>query len=396
MVTNRAGNRDVGTLRWAVSQAHMNDIVRFAPALAGDTIVLDTTLTLPSFMTIEGPRNGGVTISGGKRFLVMRVLWGGVLRNVGIMDGKAHQVGGIHSSGKLTLENSVVWKNSAYFTAGIFGDTITLINTTLTRNEGAAGAGGVSYARHGMLTMINSTISHNAPTRGISPWGTIDFTPKVLLKNSIIARNGNGMSHFNCYDTVGFVYEGTNIADDPSCGFTTGIVVLDPKLNEPANNGGPTLSVSLQPQSAAINAGTNCSVTVDQRYVARDAKCDVGAFEFTGFTTVTLTIDTYVGVANGAATVTGTIRCSRSGDTFGLNVQLQQQQGGKNPMLVNGFGGTGVSCTTTTRPWRATLVPTKGAFEPGNATATAITNDVPNWVTPAKATRLVKLVRDRR
>jgi hypothetical protein len=37
-------------------------------------------------------------------------------------------------------------------------------------------------------------------------------------------------------------------------------------------------------------AGTFCG-EFDQRYVARDAKCDVGAFEFSDWTKVTITID---------------------------------------------------------------------------------------------------------
>jgi hypothetical protein len=120
--------------------------------------------------------------------------------------------------------------------------------------------------------------------------------------NSIIARNGNGMSHFDCYDTAGFTYVGVNIADDPSCGQHAGIVVLDPRLELPANNGGPTLTVGLSPQSGAINAGSSCSVATDQRFVPRDGQCDIGAFEFTDFTAVTITIDptTTVGTTGSA------------------------------------------------------------------------------------------------
>jgi hypothetical protein len=94
-----------------------------------------------------------------------------------------------------------------------------------------------------MLTLINSTIAYNAPARGLAPYGDATDTPKVTLVNSIIARNGNGMSHFDCYDTAGFTYVGVNIADDPSCGQNAGMVVLDPLLELPANNGGPTLTV---------------------------------------------------------------------------------------------------------------------------------------------------------
>ena len=81
---------------------------------------------------------------------------------------------------------------------------------------------------------------------------------------------------------------------------------------------------------------------MDERYVTRDAKCDVGAFEFTDFTVVTITIDpnATVNATTGSAVVTGTVKCSRAGDQFGVVVDLQEQKG---PKLVLGFGGVGVS-----------------------------------------------------
>ena len=79
--------------------------------------------------------------------------------------------------------------------------------------------------------------------------------------------------------------------------------------------------------SPAINAGTGCTVQVDQRYAPRDAQCDLGAFEFVAFTTVSVTIDPNTLVKqNGAwAVLTGTIKCSRS-ETFKLALELHQPQ----------------------------------------------------------------------
>jgi hypothetical protein len=82
----------------------------------------------------------------------------------------------------------------------------------------------------------------------------------------------------------------------------------------------------LGPAFNASAVGTLCS-DVDQRYVARDAKCDVGAFEFNDWTTVTITIDANVKVdaANGRALMTGTVTCSRE-ETFKLALELHQPQ----------------------------------------------------------------------
>ena len=96
------------------------------------------------------------------------------------------------------------------------------------------------------------------------------------------------------------------------------MLIADPLLGPLANNGGPTQTMALDRNSPAINA-TDCSgVAVDQRYVARDTKCDIGAFEFV-FTAVNLTIDPrpQVDLTTGAATLTGTVQCSRS-DTLDL------------------------------------------------------------------------------
>jgi hypothetical protein len=163
-----------------------------------------------------------------------------------------------------------------------------------------------------------------------------------------------------------------------------------------ADNGGPTPTESFSPQSPALNAGVNCSVTVDQRYVARGTSCDIGAFEFTDFTVVTLTIDAnaFTGATNGTATVTGTVQCSRAGDQFGVVVGLEQQQKvGKATTVVRGSGGTGITCTTSVQPWSTVVTPTAGAFVAGAASAVASTNNVPAWVTPSSASKALKLVR---
>ena len=139
-------------------------------------------------------------------------------------------------------------------------------------------------------------------------------------------------------------------------------------------------SASLRPlrfRSAALRV--NCSLPDDQRYVARGTSCDIGAFEFTDFTVVTLTIDanSFAGGANGAATVTGTVRCSRTGDQFGVVVALEQQQKvGKATIVVRGSGSLGVNCTTSVQPWSAVVTPASGAFILGAASATANTNNV--------------------
>ena len=110
----------------------------------------------------------------------------------------------------------------------------------------------------------------------------------MVLNNSILSNNGS--PHGTASSTSGLRYEGTNISNDWSCG-VVGIGIGDPLLLPLANNGGPTMTHAIPHTSPAYNTGVGCFPTKDQRYVLRDAKCDVGAFEFNDFTKVTITID---------------------------------------------------------------------------------------------------------
>ena len=223
--------------------------------------------------------------------------------------------------------------------------------------------------------------------------------PLVTLRNSIIASNGSFTR--NCDQWIELSHDGMNISSDSTCGVSSEMLVANPMLLELANNGGPTPTVGLSHLSPALDAGVNCAVTVDQRYISRGTRCDVGALEFTDFTVVALTIDanaTTTGDApNGGAMVTGTVRCSRAGDQFGVAVDLEQQQKvGKNTTVVRGSGTVAIACTTSAQPWSAVVTPASGAFATGSAAAVGRTSNVPVWTTPTTASRTVKLARPRR
>jgi len=196
------------------------------------------------------------------------------------------------------------------------------------------------------------------------------------------------------------VFGGMNIAGDPSCGSSEALIVADPMLAPLANNGGPTKTMSFDPRSPALNGTQGCTVTVDQRYVPRDAMCDIGAFELTDRTVVTLTVaaSAVTDAANGLTTVTGAVQCSRDGDQFGVVVDLQQtQKVGKITTVVRGTGSAGITCSTTAQPWSAAVGALDGGvFATGQASAAARTNNTPVWVTPANTSRTIKLVRPSR
>jgi hypothetical protein len=187
---------------------------------------------------------------------------------------------------------------------------------------------------------------------------------------------------------------GDNISNDWTCG-EVGIRVVDPKLFPLANNGGPSLTHAISHLGPAFNSTTSWQwcLDTDQRYVPRDAKCDVGAFEFNDWTKVTLTIDPNVKVdaVNGRAVMTGTVTCTRP-ETFQLSLELHQQQKvGKQTVDVHAAALPTVNCSTTPTTWTSKMILTDGAWQSGAAQATAQTYQTPEWVTPASAAGAVKI-----
>jgi hypothetical protein len=377
----------VGSLRWALSFATGGETIRFDPSLAGTVIGVDSALRVTASVTIEGPAGKGIEINGN---LMDRVFYitqpaGAVtiLRNLQIRGGNTAAAvspgAGIYASGRLLLENTTVWDNLGSKFGAIYAEDLTLINSTVSGNDSAFPTAAIGATT---LKLVNSTIASNV-------WGGVAAT-SVTLRNSIIANNGTGYP--NCSATT-FSYEGPNISNEDTCGGPSVMMIADPLLARLGKNGGPGLTHALLPGSPAINAGGNCSVQVDQRYVARDAQCDLGAFEFIDFTKVTLTIDPGVSVtqADGWAVVTGTVTCTRN-ETFDVALQLKQEQkAGRTSTVVQGTGTTRIACDTPVQHWSVALAPSTGAFGVGSADAVAKSANTAAWVTPATTSSTVRL-----
>ena len=400
LVTNTSGGTGVGSLRWAVSQATGGEVIRFAPALAGQTITLDSSVKVLQPLTIEGPTDAGITISGAGKVRVFDVFAETVLRNLTIAHGSAVSSeasggagilvwvgGGIFTP--LRVENSTITGNVASVAPAISGPMTTLINTTVSGNT-ALSTTDVEFGAvtSGTLTLVNSTIAHNT--------GAGVASSNLVLRNSIIS-NHSGKP--NCRTFNGWVktYQGGNISDDETCGNPFQLMVANPQLAPLADNGGPTRTHALLISSPAINGGASCSVSVDQRYVSRDAQCDVGAFEFTDFTSVALTMASSAAIdPGGNAVLAGTVRCSRN-ESFDLHVTLQQlQKRGKETVDVHAAATTPIACTTSSQSWSVALVTTDEPFQIGSAVATAGTLNQPKWVTPASVSQSVKLFKSKK
>ena len=99
-----------------------------------------------------------------------------------------------------------------------------------------------------------------------------------VINNSVFLESGAAICNLESLGTGSNVLQYSAYGSTNSC-VTGSILSSDPQLADPANNGGPTLTMLPAPTSPLIGAGSNCEST-DQRGVSRNtAKCTIGAVE---------------------------------------------------------------------------------------------------------------------
>jgi predicted outer membrane repeat protein len=192
--------------------------------------------------------------------------------------------GGITSnSGYLTITNSTLSGNSARRGGGIwfleyYSEGISLTNSTLSGNTAVVAGGAIYMDYYDSLREVYVNELRNVILTGNeAPLGAgLAGTTRVDLENTIVSNNTGD----NCGGLFFHVTDlGGNLADDATCGAGFGpITGVDPEL---ADNGGPTKTHALLPDSSAIDAGGACELTADQRGFPRDdGLCDSGPYEF--------------------------------------------------------------------------------------------------------------------
>jgi CSLREA domain-containing protein len=224
--------------------------------------------------------------------------------------------GGISNIGALTITHSTFMNNNVFVYGGEYGDyagygggidnngTLSITNSTFVNNSvsmmiycdshvGCNGSyhsygGGINNG--GTLSIVSSTISGNSTGccsgsfagfgGGVNSWGS------VTLVNTIVA---NSIYGGDCYGPIND--GGHNLDSDGTCSLLPAhgsLPKTDPRLVPLQDNGGPTWTQSLLPDSPAIDTGdyTQCPST-DQRGFYRPIDgdgngvrvCDIGAFE---------------------------------------------------------------------------------------------------------------------
>ncbi len=227
----------------------------------------------------------------------------------------------------LTIEGSTFSNNQSAQSAGgaISGNQTrgSIVNSTFSGNS-ARVAGALSFGRGPVatsLSLINNTITANQGTALLG--GILTSVDQLTLRNNIIAGNVGG----DCSLSSASLVTDHNLDSDNTCGLTgpgdlSGVNAL---LGPLADNGGPTDTHGLLAGSPALDAGGNagCPAT-DQRGVTRPQRgvCDIGAVEIENAAPALASDQASVTVNEGQmAANTGTVS-DGNGDTVALSASV--------------------------------------------------------------------------
>lgn len=180
--------------------------------------------------------------------------------------------------------------------------TATIVNSTITANIAAGGAGvgtgGAGEGRGGgvwndqngsskvPVTLDDDTLDANSATTSGGNVYLNNGTGLIIASTIVSGGAAGDASTGNCYaPSVTDAGENLESTTPSQCGLGSAhgdLVGANPLLGALASNGGPTETMALDPGSAALGAGGTCAAAngVDQRGLPRPSSgCDIGAFE---------------------------------------------------------------------------------------------------------------------
>jgi hypothetical protein len=190
-----------------------------------------------------------------------------------------------------TLEGNLSGSDGGGIENGSAG--LRIVNTTIARNSAEARGGGI-HARPGSFLRMNAvTVARNradsddsgGPETGGGLYGD-GGSDVIEARNSLIALNrilGGVLNECDAPAPVGIESLGGNLISDDVNGCTffgsDDYVQANPRIGQLAKNGGPTRTIAIRKQSAAVNHADGPNPPKrDQRGVKRKNP-DIGAYE---------------------------------------------------------------------------------------------------------------------
>jgi len=365
-----------GTLRQAVSDAQNGDTIGFAVT---GTITLSSQISIDKDITILGPGEDKLTVSGNNSCRVFKVdalfTYPTVMisdltianGNAGGRDTYGNGGGICNYSDNLALENVTFESNTANNTQGDGGAVYnfqaspTMINCTFFNNITNNGNGGAICNNYSSPNVINCVFAVNkAQNRYYESYGhgggicnshsSPNLSNCTFYGNIASLSNGGGICNIfdssstvtNCtfsgnraYSGGAGMYNSSSSSAVINCifwgdsgeeihggesGFSycvvegglpggSHIIDSDPKLQVIADNGGPTQTIALDPDSSAIDAGIAVDgMTADQRGFPRPSveggSFDIGSYEFSYPSNKIVTGYTITATASAGGTIT--------------------------------------------------------------------------------------------
>lgn len=239
-----------GSLRKALGSVCINGTISFAPALAGQTIILTSgPIILNRNVSIDTSAAAGLTLSGNNadRVLIVNAGTTAQVSGLTIANGHGFQLaGGVLNNGNLTLDHVTVTNNIMTTNAGEFWQggggiyngenaSLALIDSTVSNNTAAWSGGGIYSFFNTTTTIVRSTISGNVSNDvggAIRSLGNVTITNSTISGNRSTGWHGGAIFHTDAAMEISSSTIANNVGPDwaPSAIFIGSFSAVVPSL----------------------------------------------------------------------------------------------------------------------------------------------------------------------
>ncbi|MBX7106090.1 MAG: right-handed parallel beta-helix repeat-containing protein, partial [Gemmataceae bacterium] len=220
-----------------------------------------------------------------------------------IRDNFSNTGGGITSLGYLTLTRSTLSGNTAtggdgggIYSVAWGGAGIRVYGSTISGNAAQGSGGGIAAIASNPLWIYSSTIVYNNAVTGTGGGILMTASQSLFVDSSIVSLN-SAVAVPDVSSDYTFIVSKSLLGSTPTLKAIGALVLpigTNPRLGPLADNGGPTRTHALLPDSPCINLGNNSqSLATDQRGLPRAVGSlpDIGAFEVQPVRVASVTIN---------------------------------------------------------------------------------------------------------